>query len=128
MTVAEKIQYAKKADREGRDLLIRDSNKLVAMAVLESPKITVQEIEHVAQSRNVSDEILRAVGNNREWTKNYSVVLALVNNPKTPLGIAMNYLPRIKKQDLVILTKNRNIASGLRSAASRLLKAAGSQG
>jgi hypothetical protein len=128
MTVVEKIQYAKKADKEGRALLIRDSNKLVTMAVLESPKITGQEIEHIAQSRNVSDEILRAVGNNREWTKNYGVVLALVNNPKTPLGIAMNYLPRIKKQDLVILTKNRNIASGLRSAASRLLKAVGSQG
>ncbi|MBI3994583.1 MAG: hypothetical protein HY349_01270 [Nitrospirae bacterium] len=123
MTVAEKVQFALRAGKDARSLLLKDPNRQVSQAVLDSPKITEDEILFIAQSRNVSDDILRAVGKNKEWLKNYSVVFALVSNPKTPLGISMPLLSLIKVKDLGILAKNRNVPEAIRSGAARLVQA-----
>ncbi len=123
MTVAEKIQFALRADKEARSVLFKDSNRQVALAVLSSPKLTEDEVVMMAQSRNVSDEVLRVISKNRQWMKNYSIVLGLVYNPKTPIGIALAQLQYLKPQDLAILAKNRGVAETLRSAANRLILA-----
>jgi len=123
MTVADKVQFAMKAGKDGRSLLLKDPNRQVSLAVLSSPKITEDEIVLIAQSRNVSDDILRSVGKNREWLKNYSVLYALVNNPKTPPGISLPLLTMVKAKDLTLLAKNRNVSEAIRSGAHRLLQA-----
>ncbi len=123
MKVAEKVQFALRAGKDARSLLLKDPNRQVAQAVLASPKITEDEILLIAQSRNVSDDILRTVGKNKEWLKNYAVIFSLVNNPKTPLGISMPLLASIRVKDLGILSKNRNIPEAIRTGATRLLLA-----
>jgi Zn-dependent metalloprotease len=122
MSVSEKVQFALHAGKDARSILIRDPNEQIAMAVLNSPKITEDEVLQIAQSRNVSDNILRALAKNRDWKKKYSINLALVNNPKTPIGVSLSFLQLLKKKDLAALTKNRNIGEALRSAANRLLR------
>jgi hypothetical protein len=123
MTVAEKVQFALRAGKDARSLLLKDPNRQVAQAVLASPKITEDEILLIAQSRNVSDDILRTVGKNKEWLKNYFVLFSLVSNPKTPLGISVPLLTSIRVKDLSILSKNRNIPEAIRTGATRLLLA-----
>jgi hypothetical protein len=105
--------------REERAILIRDPNKLVSSAVLSSPKITESEIEAIAKMANVSEEILRVIGNSRAWTKNYNVVLALVRNPKTPVPMAMNMLNRLNERDMRQLSTNRNVPEILRVTARK---------
>ncbi len=123
MMVAEKVQFALRAGKDARSLLLKDPNRQVAQAVLASPKITEDEILLIAQSRNVSDDILRTVGKNKEWLKSYSVLFSLVSNPKTPLGISLPLLSSIKVKDLGVLSKNRNIPEAIRTGANRLLLA-----
>lgn len=123
MTVAEKVQFAMRAGKEVRSMLLKDPNRQVALAVLSSPRITEDEIVLIAQSRNVSDDILRTVGKNKVWLKNYSVLFALVNNPKAPLGISLPLLSLVKAKDLNIISKNRNIPEAIRGGANRLLQA-----
>jgi len=122
MSVAERMQFARRADKEGRGLLIRDSNKQVAMAALNNPKVTIQEIEQFAKSRQLDTDIIREIGTNAEWLKQYAVVHALVANPRTPLPIALKLLSRLKTLDLKLLGTDRNLSSALRIAASRMLK------
>jgi len=122
MTVAQKIERALKGSKEERSLLIRDSNKVVAMAVVQSPKITEQEIEAIAGMRNVHKDVLRYIGRNRQFLKKYKIVLALVKNPKTPPDIALTLLNRIMEKDLKNLVRDRGISEFVRQAASRLLK------
>ncbi|MBI3610660.1 MAG: hypothetical protein HY204_08175 [Nitrospirae bacterium] len=121
MKVAEKVQFALRAGKDARSLLLKDPNLQVALAVLASPKITEDEILVIAQSRNVSDEILRMVAKNKDWLKNYSILFALVGNPKTPIGASLPLLHAIKTKDLGLLSKNRNIPEAIRTGASRLL-------
>lgn len=121
MNVSEKIQLALRGNREVRSILVRDSNKEVAMSVLENPKITETEVELIAQSRNVSEEILRTVAKNREWVSNYGIVNSLVNNPKTPVGISLSLINVLKNKDLQFIEKSKGIPSVLRETAKRLL-------
>jgi hypothetical protein len=122
MTVAEKVQLAIKGGREARALLIKDPNKLVSRNTLANPKITEQEIEHIAQSKNVSEEVLRAIASNKSWIRNYGIMLSLVNNPRTPIGITMGFVKNLKTRDLGIVSKNRNIPEGLRNTASKMFR------
>src|SRR5947209_6452468 len=77
LSIAQRIALAMKGTREERAILIRDPNKIVAVAVLSSPKLTETEVESIAKMANVSEEILRIIGHTRAWVKNYTVMLAL---------------------------------------------------
>jgi len=82
LRVVERVQLAMKGTREARNLLIRDSCRVVQRAVLQSPQLTGREVEGFAAMTSLSDETLRLIANNRKFRKNYTVTRALVNNPK----------------------------------------------
>ena len=117
LNVAQRIALAMKGSREERAILIRDPNKIVAVAVLSSPKMTETEIESIAKMASVSDEILRIIANTRQWMKRYTVMAALARNPKTPVAISMNLLPRLTDKDLRAISADRNVPEVLRITA-----------
>ncbi|UCD84587.1 MAG: hypothetical protein JSU92_15185 [Deltaproteobacteria bacterium] len=121
MPVSEKIKLALRGNKEARDLLVRDPNKIVATSVIRSPKITDGEVLKICQSRNVSEEVLRIISNNKEWTRNYQIKLELTNNPKTPLPMAIKFIGALRDSDLRMLTRSKNIPQALASTARRVL-------
>ena len=121
MSVMQKIKLARLGGKEARSLLIKDKNKVVAMSALQSPKMTEAEITSIAQSRSISDEILRMISNNKEWTRNYPIKLALTTNPKTPLPQAVKFLNYLQDRDLRALMKSRDVSSAISSHARRIL-------
>ena len=119
LTVAQRMALAMKGTREERAILIRDPNKIVGVAVLSSPKINEAEVESIAKTSTLSEELLRMIAFSRAWTKNYGVVHALVKNPKTPLAVAMNFLSRLTEKDVRAISTNRNVADALRITARK---------
>jgi hypothetical protein len=119
MNVPERLKRATKGTREERSILIRDPNKLIATAVLSSPKLTSAEVEAIAKMANVSEEILRIIAMNRSWIKNYNVVYSLTKNPKTPVQLSMNLLSRLAEKDLQKLSTDRNVPDILRITARK---------
>lgn len=122
MTVKDRVKFALKGDREARGILVRDSNRVVATAVIHNPRITDKEIENVACMRTVSEEVLRLIGLNRAWTRSYLIIHNLVRNPRTPMATAVNILPRIQMKDLKSLSENRNVTEAVRRQAYRLVQ------
>jgi hypothetical protein len=122
LPIIERMKLAMKGTRSQRAQLIRDSNKLVAAAVLSSPKLTESEVEAFAKMANVSEEVLRGIAINRAWMKNYGVVAGLTKNPKTPPGISMQLVQRLNERDLKMLTTDRNVPEAVRLAARKFLK------
>jgi hypothetical protein len=120
MTVAQRVQFAIKGGSEARRTLIRDSNKVVQRAVLQSPRLTDQEVEAFASMSSLTDEILRIIAKNRNFRKNYVVVRNLMNNPKTPLDVSLHMLPMLTPLDLKRLCMNKNIPETLRTTANKL--------
>lgn len=121
LPIIERLKLASKGTREQRAVLVRDPNRLIAVAVLSSPKLTDAEVEGFARMGNVSEEVLRIIGNNRSWTKNYAVVLALVRNPKTPPAISMRMMSRLTERDIKTVSMDRNVPEALRLLARKAM-------
>jgi len=121
MTTPQKIKLALSGGKDARGLLVRDSNKQISMAVMANPKITDNEVEFFAKSTNLSEDVMRKIGTNADWTKKYSVAAALVNNPKCPPGIAVGFVSRMNDKDLALLEKSRNVSEAVRAAARGLV-------
>lgn len=120
MTVKDRIKLGMKGDREARSILIRDSNKVVATAVIRNPRITDQEVEGIAAMRTVADEVLRLIGMSRAWARSYPIIHNLARNPRTPIATAITILTRIRTKDLQNIAQNRNVSEAVRRQAYRL--------
>jgi hypothetical protein len=127
MTVAQRVQFAMKGASDARRTLIRDSNKVVQRAVLQSPRLTDQEVESFAAMANLTDEILRLMAGNRNFRKNYVVVRNLMNNPKCPLDVTLHMLPMLNAADLKKLSMNKNVPETLRTTAAKLVRTRAAQ-
>ena len=122
LTMGKKIALAMKGNKETRDIMIKQPELIIKKAVLANPKITEEEVISLTLERTVDSDILREISLNREWVKNYRVKVNMVNNPKTPLGIAMGYLTSLLIGDLERLSKSKNVAAAIRTAADKLYK------
>jgi hypothetical protein len=123
MNARDRLKMAMKGDREARGVLIRDSNRLVATAVIQNPRITDQEVENIAAMRTVAGEVLRLIAMNRNWARSYSIIHNLVRNPRTPIPTVISKLPHIRTKDLKNLSQNRNVSEAVRRQALRLSQA-----
>jgi hypothetical protein len=121
LPVLDRMKLAMKGSREQRAQLIRDSNKLVSAAVLASPKLSEAEIEAFTKMGNVGEDVLRIIGHNRSWLKNYGIAVGLCKHPKTPPAISMQLLHRLNEKDLKMLAIDRNAKEGLRLLAKKIL-------
>lgn len=123
MNARGRMKMAMKGDREARGILIRDSNRMVATAVIKNPRITDQEVENIAAMRTVADEVLRLISLNRAWARSYSIIHNLCRNPRTPIPTVISTLPRIRTKDLMNLSQNKNVSEAVRRQAQRLAQA-----
>lgn len=123
MGVKDRVKLGMKGDREARNILIRDPNRLVSSAVVNNPRISEQEIENIASMRSLSEDVLRQIASNRQWSRSYGVMHSLVRNPRTPIANSLTIMSRLQLRDLTALSKNRNVSDGVRRHAARLLSA-----
>jgi hypothetical protein len=117
-----RIQLAMKGTKEERSILVRDGTKIIALAVLDSPKITDGEVEKFAGQKNVLEAVLRAIPMKRRFAKNYAVVRALVFNPRTPLDVSLGLMKNLLVADLKNLSGNKEVAETVRKLALRMFR------
>ena len=122
MTVPQRLKMAMKGSREQRAVLVRDNNRMIAAAVLSSPKLSETEVEAFARMSNVSEDVLRTISMNRSWMRKLAVATALVKNPKTPPAISLTLLPRMNQRDVKNLSIDRNVPEALRLNARKLMQ------
>lgn len=122
MNIGEKIRLALLGNAAARSILVRDPNRVVCMAAISSPATSESEAKNAAQSREVSEDVLRYIGRKRDWLRSYEIKRYLCNNPKTPLALSMGFLPHLRRNDLRALSRSRGIPSPLKQAAKRRAK------
>jgi hypothetical protein len=122
MNTGEKIRMALLGNAAARSILVRDPNRVVAMAAISSPAMSESEAKNAAQSREISEDVLRYIGRKREWLRSYEIKRHLCNNPKTPLALSMTFLAHLRRNDLRALSRSRGIPNALKQAAKRRSK------
>lgn len=123
LTVGQKLALAKKGNKDVRSLLVRDPNKMISLEVITNPRITDGEILSIAAMKDVAEDVLRAIANNRMYRSNKAVVLTLLHNPRTPVGVSLGLgISALNDKELEGLAKNRNIPGVLSKAAKTVLE------
>ena len=128
MNAAQKVIQALKGSSADRAILIRDPNRIVSSAVLGSPRLTEMEIERFAGMKSVGDEVLRTIAQNKDWTKRYGVISNLIKNPRTPLALALNFVPRLNPRDLKTISVDKNVPEVIRKQALKFVRQTGKPG
>jgi hypothetical protein len=121
LNTAQKAILAMRGGREERMILVRDSNQVVALAVLKNGRLKEDDVESICRMRSVHAEVLRQIAMNRDWCKAYAVAHALVRNPRTPQGVATNLVSRLHNHDLKMVVGNHDIPDLIRRMAKRML-------
>ena len=122
MSISQRVHLAFKGGKTERSILIRDRNRLVCAAVIRNPRIGDSEAEEVSKMRNVDDEVLRLIAMKREWMAKYPILLSLIKNPKTPIGVTMPLLSRLSVRDLKNLIGDRGVSEVVRKNAKRMFQ------
>jgi hypothetical protein len=122
LDIKSRIALAMRGSKEDRSILIRDSTKLVAVAVLDSPKVSEGEIESFALQKNVLDSVLRAIPLKRKFAKNYAIMRNLVCNPRTPIDTSLPLVKNLLAHDLKNLADNKEVSDTIRKAAMRMYR------
>jgi len=117
-----RIALAMRGNKEDRSILIRDSTKLVSLAVLDSPKVSDAEVEAFALQKNVLEAVLRAIPMRRKYAKNYAIMRNLVTNPRTPLDTSLGLMKNLLTRDLKNLSDNKEVSDTIRKMALRMFK------
>lgn len=121
LSTGAKVKLAMKGNKEARGILIKDSNKIVSVAVLKSPKLNENEIIHYSGMKNIADDVIRVISRHPGWTKAYAVKLNLINHPKTPLATSIQFLKFLNLRDLQQVSKSRTVIGPVRKAAKELV-------
>lgn len=122
LPVPVRMKLARGAPRSLRAILVKDKSSMVAVAVLQGNALTESEIELIAANRSVAEEVLTMIANNRQWSRKYNIVHALIKNPRTGVGLAVRLTPRLSTRDLRNLSRDRNVSEAVRNTAARLYR------
>jgi hypothetical protein len=121
LTVTQKIRRATLGDSAERMILLRDHNRLVATAAVQSPKMNENDAARIATNRQCHEDVLRIIAQNREWTRNYQIRMNLIMNPRTPFTFSSRMIPLLRDNDVRALAKSRNVTSSVQTAARQQL-------
>ena len=121
MTISQKIRRALLGTGTERMLLVRDKNRLVSSAAIRSPKMKENEVALISANRSVSDEVLRIIAKNREWTRVHQIKYNLVCNPRTPLTFASQLIPHLRDHELKAIAKSKNVTGAVGQIARQHL-------
>ena len=121
MTNSQKIRRAMIGTAGERLILVRDNNRLVATAAIKSPGIQENEVVRISASRNVSEDVLRTIALDREWTRSHQVKLNLVQNPRTPFAFASKLVSHLREHELKALSRSKNVTGAVSQAARQQL-------
>jgi hypothetical protein len=121
MSIPQKVRMALVGSETARRLLIKDSRRIVYMSVLKSPRLTDKEITEYAKNKALSEDVIRYIAANRDWTNQYSVKMALVANPKCPPIVAASFLRMMATKDVKFISKSHDVPGFVARAARQIL-------
>jgi hypothetical protein len=117
-----RISMARRPAPRVIERLMSDPDHRVIATLLRNPRLTEQEVVKLAASRRSSAPALEAIARDSRWVRRYGVALALVNNPRTPMRIALALLPGLLRQDLLEVANEGRVRPEIRDKARSLLE------
>jgi PilZ domain/Flagellar protein YcgR len=117
MPLRERIRLAFSGTRAERLVLTKDPNIFIVMAVIDSPKVTKDEILKLAQNKKTPKAVIDKICDIKTWTRDYSIMLTLLRHPQIPIIKAPGFILRLQLGDLNQLIMDKTIHPVVRNLA-----------
>jgi len=128
MRLGEKITLAKIATAPVLARLLSDPEPKIAEACLINPRLREEDLLTAVRQQSVPRALLEAAARSRRWGERYAVRLALVLQPRTPLGVALAQITSLIDRDLERVAGAAGLRPLVQAAALRLAEGGRTQG
>lgn len=121
LNISGKIRQAMLGTSPERAILVRNTNRLIAQAVIKSPLLNDNEAATYSANRALSADVLREIGANGRLVRFGTVRFNLVRNPKTPLATAQKLLPQLREDELKKLDRDKTVSGQVKTFVRQML-------
>jgi hypothetical protein len=118
---AEKIQKALHGTRDDRNAILRDRDRTLHPFVLKNPQLNADDVVAIAKNAQMTPELLKLIGERKDWLQRPAIALALARNPKTPPELAVRALDHIPADALRQMAKGPGVLPHVSQAARKKL-------
>ena len=127
MRLGEKITLAKIATPPVLARLLAETDPKVSEACLINPRLREEDLVTALRRDTAARGLLEAASSSSRWGDRYAVRLALVLQPRTPLGVALGQITSLIDRDLERVAGALGLKPLVQVAAQRLLESEGAQ-
>jgi hypothetical protein len=120
MRLGEKITLAKIATAPVLTRLLAETDPKIAQACLINPRLREEDLVTAVRQETVTRALLEAAAGSARWGDRYAVRLALVLQPRTPLGVALSQITSLLDRDLERVAGTAGVRPLVQMAALRL--------
>jgi hypothetical protein len=128
MRLGEKITLAKIATTPVLVRLLAETEHKIARSCLINPRLREEDLVTAVRQEAAPLALLEAAASSQRFGERYAVRLALVLQPRTPLGVALAQLTSLLDRDLERVASTAGLRPLVQVAALRLAEAGPSQG
>ena len=121
MSISQKIRASMVGSAADRMILMRDGNRLVAVAAIRAHSCKSPRSFASARAASFPKKYCERSRSTRYWIKNYQVKLNLIQNPRTPFPMAARLVPYLRESELKAVAKSKNVAGNIAQAAKQQL-------
>jgi hypothetical protein len=121
LTLGERRNLARRADRHGFDALLRDPHPMVVTELLATPKTTEDDVVRIAAFRPARASSMLAIARTR-WLTRPRVRMTVLLNPGSPPAIALPLVGLCTRSELLELARGADVPTILRITANELVE------
>lgn len=119
LTLGERRNLARRADRQGFDALLRDPHPMVVAELLSNPKTTEDDVVRLAALRPARATTIEAIARTR-WLARARVRNSVLLNPGSPPRVALPLVGLCTRSELRELLRGADVPAILRITAGEL--------
>lgn len=120
MRMGERVTLGRMATPPVLLALLCDSEPKVVRATLQNPRLREEDLLIQVRGVNVPRVLLETVARSPRWSERYALRLALVLQPRTPLGVALGQISSLLPRDLRRVGREGDLHPLVRAAARRV--------
>ncbi len=115
LTLGERKSLARRTDPDTMARLLLDPHPEVIRRLLHNPRLTEDDVVHLAAKRPCRADVLAEIAQSEKWMHRAQVRLAIALNPSTPVTIAGPIVSLLMRQELKMVLASTHVAPAVRA-------------
>lgn len=115
LPVGQQVTLARRGTARVAAALLQRGLESVIPAALDNPLLTEAALLGALRRADVPEAVVEQIARHPKWSLRYDLRLQLVRHPKTPLALALGFLPELKPGDLRLIASDKRMTAEMRA-------------